>query len=313
MSVAGPRPSHATTYLLRAAVTAPSVHRSRPWIFVADGDRGIELHAAADPRLLLAGPLGRELVIGCAAALFNVRLAMRHLGFRPAVQPFPDPRDPAFLARIGWGAYAPPTADEQRLYAAVRRRHTVRGPFLADPLPPPLVDTLREQAHGEGAGLHLVDDSTSRRHLGELVRAGEDEHRTAPAAAAPDPWAARRPARGTATAVVGVLPPAPAGGDYAGLTRMFPTPPRRWPARTGLVAVLGTDRDDRTAWLRAGQALERIVLAAAVHDVATAFHTQPLELPHLREQMRQTLSAGEFPQLILRLGYGARPGSAVTP
>lgn len=68
-------------------------------------------------------------------------------------------------------------------------------------------------------------------------------------------------------------------------------------------ADLSTERDSRSDWLRSGQALERILLHAASHGVMAAFHTQPLEVPQLRAQMRRTLSAGEFPQMILRLGY----------
>ncbi|MEU6809949.1 hypothetical protein ABZ920_13305 [Streptomyces sp. NPDC046831] len=316
MSVVTAPPGHASTYLARAAVTAPSAHDTPPWLFVADGDRGVELHADADRRLL-AGPHGRDMVISCGAALFNVRLAMRHLGFKPVEQPFPDPRDPAFLARVAWGAYARPTPDEERMYGALRRRLTVRGPFLPDPLPSALVGALREHANEEGAGLHLVDDSTGRRDLAELVRAGEDAHRANPERSAhPSRWSRRltRTRSDGGPADVGLLHPdrtCPAERDYAALTRMYPTPPRRWPARTGLVAVLGTDRDDPPAWLRAGQALERVLLAAAARDVVAAFHTQPLELPPLRDRMRQTLSAGEYPQMLLRLGY-APGGRAVS-
>ncbi|MGV9253643.1 Acg family FMN-binding oxidoreductase [Streptomyces sp. NPDC003697] len=320
MSVVTAPPGHASTYLARAAVTAPSAHETPAWVFVADGDRGVELHADADRRLL-AGPHGRDLVISCGAALFNVRLAMRHLGFKPVEQPFPDPRDPAFLARVAWGAYARPTPDEERMYGALRRRPAVRGPFLPDPLPTALVGALREQAQDEGAGLHLVDDSTGRRDLAELVRAGEDAHRADPEHTARQSrwtWRLTR-TRGDGVPAdvppdMGLLHPDRTGAaerEYAALTRLYPTPPRRWPARTGLVAVLGTDRDDPPAWLRSGQALERVLLAAAAQAVTAAFHTQPLELPPLRDRMRQTLSAGEYPQMVLRLGY-APGGRAVS-
>ncbi|KES04323.1 hypothetical protein BU52_26295 [Streptomyces toyocaensis] len=279
MSVVGARPGHASAYLVRAAVTAPSVHNSQPWLFVSDGDRGIEVHADAGRRLPLADPHGREMLISCGAALFNVRLAMRHLGFKPVVRDFPEPGDPSFLARVMWGAYAPPTGEEQRLYGALHRRHTVRGPLLADPLPAGLLDALRDHARAEGAELHVVGDPGGRRRLAALVRAGEEAQH-------PD-----------------CLPLT--GRDYAGLAPLFPAPPRRGQGRSGLVAILGTDRDDRRAWLRVGQALERVLLHAAAHDVMAAFHTQPLEVPHLRARTRRTVGEGAFPQMILRLGHAS--------
>lgn len=309
MSIVSTRPRHAAAYLARAAVTAPSVHNSQPWFFVSDGDRGIEVHADTRRRLPLTDPQGREMLISCGAALFNVRLAMRHLGFKPVVRTFPDPRHPAHLTTVTWGAYAPPDRDDQRLYGALHRRHTVRGPFLTDPLPADLIDALREQACAEGTDLHVIGDTTSRRRLAELVRAGENAHRREPghiAEQAAWTWRLAQPRTDGVPADVSVLNPDSlpfAGRDYSGLTPRSPKPPRRWHTRTGLLAILATDRDDREAWLRAGQALERILLRAASHDVMAAFHTQPLEFPTLRTQIRRTLSAGEFPQMILRLGY----------
>ncbi|MFI6494414.1 Acg family FMN-binding oxidoreductase [Streptomyces sp. NPDC050564] len=310
MTVVGVRPSHASSYLVRAAVTAPSVYNTQPWAFVAEEqDKGIELHADLTRRLPLTDPYGREAVISCGAALFNVRLAMRHLGFTPVVRPFPHPQDSSFLAQVTWGAYGRPSHDEQRMYGALRRRQTVCGPFLAQPLPSSLIDELREQARREGATLHCLDDTTSRQHLAELVRAGEDARRTDPGYAAEQSrwtWGIAPPRTDGVPADADVMRPdctSLVGRDYLGLTRMFPAPPRRWPARTGPVAVMSTDRDDRPDWLRAGQALERVLLYAAAHGVMAAFHTQPLELPPLKAQIRRTLTMGEFPQMILRLGY----------
>ncbi|MCF4136223.1 nitroreductase family protein [Streptomyces sp. Tue 6430] len=196
--------------------------------------------------------------------------------------------------------------------ASVRRpgqtAHRAR-PFLPQAPPSGLLEELREQVRAEGAELHVVDDSADRRRLAELVRAGEDAHRTDARLAAEQAgwtWRLAQPRNDGVPADVGVLHPdctTLAGRDYAGLTGMFPTPPRRWPARTGLVVLLGTDRDDLAAWLRAGQALERMLLQAAAHGVMAAFHTQPLEVPHLRRRIRQTLTAGQYPQMVLRLGH----------
>lgn len=315
MSVSHAGPCHASTYLVRAAVTAPSVYNTQPWIFVEEGrGKGIEVHADITRRLVFTDPHGREMVISCGAALFNIRLAMRHLGFNPVVRPFPRPGNAALLARVLWGAYERPTAEEQHMYRALRQRRTARGPFRVDPLPPALTDALRTHAADEGAALYCVDDNESRQHLAELVREAEEFHRIDRGHAAEPArwtWRVRSPWPRTDGIPLDAAAPHPdctvlAGRGHADVTRTFPSPPRRWPARTGLVAVLSTDHDDRPDWLRAGQALQRILLYAAAHDVVAAFHTQPLEIPRLRAIVRDTLSAGKFPQMVLRLGYAPR-------
>lgn len=55
-----------------------------------------------DPRrgLPQADPAGRETVISCGAAPFNLRLAVRQLGFAADVALLPDPSHPGLLAEI---------------------------------------------------------------------------------------------------------------------------------------------------------------------------------------------------------------------
>ncbi|MFE9775297.1 Acg family FMN-binding oxidoreductase [Streptomyces sp. NPDC005931] len=314
MSLVSTRPGHASTYLVRAAVTAPSLYNTQPWFFVAHSrDRCIELHADPARRLPLTDPYGREMVISCGAALFNIRLAMRHLGFNPLVEPFPRPTDPAFLARVTWGSHLRPTEDEERMYGALRQRHTVRGPFLTEPVPAALVQSLREHARYEGAVVQTVDEGPSRRHLAALVHAAEDSHRAHYGYAAEEAhWTRRfaRPRAGIPRGDVGLLHPYHtdvAVRERPGAARRFPTPTQRWSARTGRIVLLTTERDGPSDWLRAGQALERILLYAAAQDVRAAFHTEPLEIPRLRTEIRTGLSAGQYPQMILRLGYAPSP------
>jgi hypothetical protein len=61
--------------------------------------------------------------------------------------------------------------------------------------------------------------------------------------------------------------------------------------------------DDPPAWLRSGQALQRVLLTATVRGVAVQPMTQALEMPDLR----RSLAAADgrwWPQMILRIGYG---------
>ncbi len=71
------------------------------------------------------------------------------------------------------------------------------------------------------------------------------------------------------------------------------------------IAVLYTAGDNPIDWLRAGQALQRVLLTATAVGLSSTLLTQPLELAPLRR-----LFAGPHEphaaQAILRLGYGYR-------
>ena len=77
-----------------------------------------------------------------------------------------------------------------------------------------------------------------------------------------------------------------------------------------VVAVLETAGDRPEDWLRGGQALMRVLLAAAADRYAASYLNQPLELPGLRQQLRDELRLDGWPQIILRLG---RPAGVLQP
>jgi hypothetical protein len=70
------------------------------------------------------------------------------------------------------------------------------------------------------------------------------------------------------------------------------------------LALLGTDENQTEDWIKAGQALERIMLVARSENVWISFLNQPIEVPALRTKMLELLGVNGFPQLLLRLGYG---------
>jgi len=80
--------------------------------------------------------------------------------------------------------------------------------------------------------------------------------------------------------------------------------------RSGTLVLLATAADTPEQWLRAGQALERVLLTATVRGLATTPMSQPLEVPRIRELLTDR-AAGTCPQIILRVGYG--PASAGSP
>ena len=109
--------------------------------------------------------------------------------------------------------------------------------------------------------------------------------------------------------------PSPRGGDAT--VRDFAlgrTVARRQTAdfeQKDLLALLVTLGDDRVAWVRAGLALQRVLLTATVHGVSSGLLTSPLEVPVLRDLLVDGGFRRGHPQVLLRFGYGPEP--APTP
>jgi hypothetical protein len=158
------------------------VHNSQPWYF-SNRESVIRLHSDPRRQLPQADPAGGEMVISCGAALFNLRLAMRRLGFAADVTLLPDPSRPDLLAEIRWGRHAPPTLGEVALYRSIRLRHTHRGYFTSE-MPSTLALDLVRIARQEQAELSVIYDTDQRRWLGGLIQAAEYTERTSPGLAA---------------------------------------------------------------------------------------------------------------------------------
>jgi hypothetical protein len=297
-------------YVVAKAVWAPSIHNTQPWRFTVGGQQ-ISLHADADRRLATADPDGREMLISCGAALFNVRLTLRSLGYTPETCVLPDPGQPSLVARVSW---RPGVADEfeRRLSGHMLTRRTHRGAFDLEPLPPGLITALRTGAAQEGAALRIVADDGRRAALASAVETAERHQRLAGdrvrelARWAPPPGSARTdgvPATSYPARAEHTEPYFP-GRDFAHGHGwgMPPLGTASWARAAGVAGLLTTAADRPADWVNAGQALQRILLTAGTSGAAVALHSQPLELPWLREFIRTELSGGAYPHLVLRIG-----------
>lgn len=85
--------------LLNYAIMAPSGHNTQPWLFRITGNT-VELYADRTRALPVVDPGDRELTISCGAALFNLKTAIRHIGYLPSIEIFPAQENPDLLAKI---------------------------------------------------------------------------------------------------------------------------------------------------------------------------------------------------------------------
>ena len=70
-----------------------------------------------------------------------------------------------------------------------------------------------------------------------------------------------------------------------------------------LLAVLGTGRDSPHDWMIAGQALQRVLLAAVAAGLQASHLNQPAQVPRLRPRLQALTGQGGYPQALLRMGY----------
>ena len=298
-------------YVVAAAIWAPSVHNTQPWWFATRGAE-LTLHADSRRQLPVADPAGREMLISCGAALFTAKLALRSLGYIPETRILPDPDDPLVVARLRWRHRALPSAYELARYGDVTRRRSHRGGFGPLPLPPGLLEGLRQDGAREGARLRVATADGSRAavsavvEMAESVQRKDSEYVRELAAWAPPPGSARRD--GVSPAAYPARPertiPAFPSRDFAhgrgwGLPGSGTVAGAYCP---GVVCLLTTQSDTPADWVHAGQALQRILLAGAESGVAAALSSQPVEVDWLREVLRAQLGDRSYPQLVLRLG-----------
>jgi hypothetical protein len=70
--------------------------------------------------------------------------------------------------------------------------------------------------------------------------------------------------------------------------------------------LLATHSDGPDAWLRSGEAQERVLLELACAGWAGSSLTEPIEVPLTRTQLRSALTWNAHPQLLLRIGRAIR-------
>lgn len=300
--------------LVQAATAAPSMHNAQPWHFRCHlGERTIEVRADMERAMPAADPERRSLHVGCGAALFNLRAAAAAAGWRPRTELFPAADEPLLLASVSLVCAEPgeeADTDLAGLAPEIPRRHSSRWPFAEKPVPPAELSDLVEAARAEGAKL-VFPDAWHAATLLELVQDAEVRDAETPDRAAElARWTHPRP-DGADEGVPGYA--------YGPRRRTGAAPMRDFgrgaepPGRTSVsfettpnLALLGTAHDTPADWLRAGQALERVLLTATRAGLVASLTSEALEWSDLRPLVRDPLTDVGQVQMVLRIGYGPR-------
>lgn len=298
--------------------TPLNVWRDLPWSVVRRGDQ-LLLRLDRVREEILSDRANREIVMACGAVLENLRIAAHHFGADVVIEPFPFGNADTTVARLSLGASLVPRREEEALFAVLARGQQTTTRRIGGGVSPALVAVLRHAARSEGGWLDVVADDVRRQILGDL----ESE-----AASIAD---AERGARRLLSARFGAsgggaqfaVGGGPGLGELLGALGANVQPSNEWSAgraaavrgsalEAPLLAVLGANSDCPEAWLRAGEALQRVLLHASVQGLTAAFLNEPLHHPLLRDALRSVLFAAGAPQAIVRFDFDAN-GAVLEP
>jgi hypothetical protein len=297
---------------LTRAIRAPSIHNSQPWRWQV-GPRGVDLYTDATRRLPRTDPDGRDQVMSCGAALHHLLVALADAGQGARVRRMPDPTRPFHLATVEPALHVDPDVDAA-LAAAIDRRRTDRRPFRAWPVPPELSGELAEIADRYGVGIAVVTEPRTRhrlfRSIEEAARVQDADPGYVAELAA---WSGRGPGardgipadRGpTAGAVPGRMPMREfPGAARTGVPGVEEPDREAGEPESAVLLLLSTATDTAMQWLRAGEVTSAVLLRATLMGLAGSPLTQPLEVAGTRTFVRDHVTNGAHPQMLLRLGW----------
>jgi hypothetical protein len=296
----------------RTAGFAPSIHNTQPWRWRVDGST-LELRAERSRQLTITDPAGRMLTISCGTALHHVRVALAAEGWAADVRRLPEPNDGDLLALLALPGRVEVEPDAVRLVQTMRIRHTDRRPVADTPVDPAALATLRHAGESEGARVHVLrpDDvvelASAAAHAQDVEAMDESWREEL------SYWAGgmRQDGLGVPDEVIPSEAPATTvpGRDF-GHGGSLPVGPGH--DRAAVYAILYGDEDSPLGWLRGGEALSAIWLAATEADLTVLPLSAAVEVPITRRRLRRMLADVGEPYLVLRLG-AADPDHAGPP
>jgi nitroreductase len=293
--------------LARAVSHAPSVHHSQPWLLEPHTDTA-DLCERFEVVLPRHDPAGRDRLISCGAALANLELAVRALGWDAAVTLFPDGLRPELVARVAADGRAEPAGLAVEQYSAIFRRRSYRAPFSLHRIPQQAVDTLASAAATPGVETMILQHRHQATVLADLLGYAAEVLRDDRAYQRElTAWTAQFP---EPLEDVSTLP-------WAGLVRGGTHLPDNITLTERLLAegvlIVLTEEDGRRDHLLAGLALQRIWLTAITQGLVGSVLTQPLHLPEVRAGLIERLELPGYPQAVLRFGYPVTATPAAVP
>jgi nitroreductase len=310
--VATPIATGTLTLAAIIAARAPSIHNTQPWRWrIRDGVA--DLYADRHRQLFESDPDGRMMITSCGVALNHLCVALEAAGFLPEITRIPDAAHRDHLARVTIAGRVPTTPGAMRRLQTLEIRRTDRRALSDQPLPDGAIDTLRSTiAH------HMINLIPLNRDevielavaIGHAQRGQVEDPAGATELAAWTGWhrlsGAGIPDANIPADPVETTVPARDFGHMGTLTGG-----EGHDSAARHVILYGLN-DEPSTWLRAGEALSELWLAATEIGISVLPMSAAVESPATRVEMRRILGGIGYPCIAVRLGI-ADPDQPTPP
>lgn len=313
----------ATNQIISSAILAPSAHNTQPWKYKLT-EHSIDVFIDWQRHLGVSDPDLRQLYISIGCTITNIIVASHYWGYRPNITYFPHGGLPAKaptnkkeaakankpVASISLQTAAISRDDKiTDLFSAIENRRTNRTIFDAKPLTDNERQTFMTTANST---VILVEDNETLKKIAELTEAGtlqtlsRQDFKEELSHWVRNNWT--RQHDGMPGYAMGI--PAPISLLAPVMVRLAPIHKQEGPKTSQQVqsasalAVVLSETDTPIDWLKAGQILEQIWLAATSANLAASPLVAAIEAgDDIRSQLKKTLNTNLLPQSIIRVGH----------
>ena len=289
-----------SSFLLQYAVLAPSSHNTQPWRFRLHDDV-IYLFADEERWLRSADADRRELYISVGCALENLLIAGEHFGLEAEIDWFPERDDPWCVARLTW-RHAPPNSfwRAPEWFDAITARHTNRKDFGPQPLPAAAQQDLVESLADPNVRLVLLEDPGVCDAVEALIVEADARLFADPAWRRELGYWLGQGVFGTGWLMSRI---ASLAVTFLDMGKVVARQDAERFEHSAVIGCLQLQEVSSLKQVQAGQAFERLFLAATHHGIQLQPMNQILQLPALRDRLAGVLEVEPAStQLMFRLG-----------
>ncbi len=300
-------------FLTNYAILAPSSHNTQPWLFSFSQDE-LTISPNSSRQLPASDPTGRELYLSLGAAVGNFLIACRGYGLKTEtsyVTSGSEPKATEIKIKIldwGNGNY------DSALLSALDNRHNSRAVFDNKEIDQTTLNTIIRSITQPGVNAKVITENTEKQKLSDLVLdALEAAFADKAFSKELGDWikpSLKKYKDGMPGYNLGM--PFVVSLFMPWVIAHLPVGPQQRKMNKPLLEsssallLLSTAGDTQEEWLRAGQALTEVWVAAEQQGVKAGVLAAPIELPAFRSRVSSEFGLNGLPQAFARMGYSAK-------